>query len=90
MSLTPVPSNAQLHYAPEDHSWYSVDQTIPLFARGVQNVGQFQIPPNNNIQITNDASGNPLFIYYYMNSTLVATISCAYDVNNFFSGATQY
>ena len=33
MSLEPLQHDAQLHYAPKDHSWVTVDDTVPFFAQ---------------------------------------------------------
>jgi hypothetical protein len=79
MSLVPVPSNAQLRYKPEDHSFVEVTSAIPLYAQAVIPVNTWQIPLHNNIAITNDGNGNPIQYDYSLNGTVVATLSCTFD-----------
>ena len=89
MSLDPLPSNAQLHYKPADHSWVEVDVSIPYYAQAIIPVNTWKIPPHNNIAVTNDGNGNPLQYDYSLNGTLVATLSCTYDGNNYLTNIQQ-
>lgn len=83
MNLTPLPSNAQLHYEPADHSWVSVDDSIPFYARASYPVNQFAIPPFDNISLSNNMAGNPLSAVYSKASTVVATLVFDYDGSDF-------
>lgn len=89
MSLNPLPANAQLYYEPADHSWVSVDDTIPYYAQATIPVNTWQIPPYNNVTITNDANGNPIQYVYSLSGTTVATLSCTYDGNNYLTNIQQ-
>lgn len=87
MSLSPVPANAQLHYAPKDHSWVSVNDTGDFFAQVVSPVNQFQIPPFDEIALTNTTAGNPASAFYLKDSVNVATLVFTYDVDDFLINA---
>jgi hypothetical protein len=89
MSLSPVPSNAQLRYKPADHSWVSASSAGDFFAQAVLPVNTWSIPLHNNIAITNDANGNPIQYDYSLNGTLVATLSCTYDGNDYLTNIQQ-
>jgi hypothetical protein len=89
MSLSPVPSNAQLRYKPADHSWMSASSAGDFFAQAVSPVNQFQIPLHNNIAITNDENGNPIQYNYSLNGTIVATLSCTFDGNDYLTNIQQ-
>ena len=86
-NLSPVPANAQLHYAPKDHSWVTVDDTVPFFAQAVFPVNQFAIPSFDNIALTNSTAGNPLSAVYSKNSSTVATLVFDYDGSDFMTNA---
>jgi hypothetical protein len=83
MSLEPLQHDAQLHYAPKDHSWVTVDPTKPFYAQATLPVNQFAIPPFDNIAISNDTAGNPLSAVYSKNSSAVATLVFDYDGSEF-------
>jgi hypothetical protein len=89
MSLSPVPSNAQLHYKPADHSWVSASSAGDYFAQVVLPVNTWSIPPFDNIAITNDGDGNPIQYDYSKNSTVVATLSCTYDGSGYLTNIQQ-
>ena len=79
MAITPLPSNAQLHYKPADHSWVEVDGSIPFYAQAVSPVNQFQIPPYNRVEYTNNGDGNPTTIVYKKDGNVVAQLDLTYD-----------
>jgi hypothetical protein len=87
MSLSPVPSNAQLHYAPKDHSWMSASSAGDFFAQATFPVNQFAIPPYDEIAITNTVAGNPLSAVYLKQSSTVATLVFTYDGSDFMTNA---
>jgi hypothetical protein len=86
-NLTPLPANSQLHYKPSDHSWVSVDDSIPFYAQASYPVNQFAIPPFDNIALTNNGDGNPLTAVYSKNSTTVATLTFTYDGSGYLTNA---
>jgi hypothetical protein len=89
MSFQYLPLSAHLTAAPKDHSWVEVDSSLPLFAQVTYQTGTWQIPEFNNIAITNDGNGNPLQYDYSKNGTIVATLSCTYDGNNYLTNIQQ-
>lgn len=89
MSISVVPLIARFTAAPKDHSWYSVDETVPFFAQATLPVNTWKIPPYDNIAITNDGNGNPIQYNYSKNSTIVATLSCTYDGNGYLTNIQQ-
>ena len=89
MSLDPLPANAQLHYEPADHSYVTVDGAVPFYAQATHSVNTWKIPPYDNIAITNDGNGNPTKYDYSLSGTLVATLSCTYDGNNYLTNIQQ-
>jgi hypothetical protein len=86
-NLSPVPSNAQLHYAPKDHSWVAANDSGDFFAQATFPVNQFAIPPFDNIALTNSTAGNPLSAVYSKNSSTVATLVFDYDGSDFMTNA---
>jgi hypothetical protein len=81
MSLDPLPANAQLHYEPADHSYVTVDGTVPFYAQATLPVNQFAIPPFKYVALTNDDNGDPTYIAFKdtgPNGTTVAALSCTY------------
>jgi hypothetical protein len=86
-NLTPLPANAQLRHKPADHSWVSVDETVPFFAQATFPVNQFAIPPYNEIALTNSTAGNPVSAVYLKDSTTVATLVFTYDGDDFMTNA---
>ena len=81
--MQPIPSNAQLKYAPKDHSWVEAISSVPFYAQATYPVNQFAIPPYDEIQLTNDGSGNPTVAAYLKESVLVATLTFTYDGNSY-------
>lgn len=87
--FTYLPLSAHETVAPRDHSFVEVDSSLPLFAQLTYQTGTWQIPPFDNIAITNDGSGNPLLYNYSKNGTTVATLSCTYDSSNYLTNIQQ-
>jgi hypothetical protein len=87
MSLSPVPSNAQLRYKPADHSWMSASSAGDFFAQATLPLNQFAIPPFDEIAVTNTTAGNPSSAFYLKNSVTVATLVFTYDGNDFMTNA---
>lgn len=89
MSFTFLPLSAHQVAAPKDHTFVEVDSYLPLFAQVTHQTGSWQIPPYDNIAITNDGSGNPLQYDYSNSGTIVATLSCTYDGSNYLTNIQQ-
>jgi hypothetical protein len=89
MSLVILPLSAHETVAPRDHSWVQADENTPLFGQVTYQLGTWQIPPYNNIAITNDGNGNPIQYDYSLNGTIVATLSCTYDGNDYLTNIQQ-
>jgi hypothetical protein len=89
MSLVILPLSAHETAAPRDHSWLQADQNIPLYAQVTYQTGSWRIPLFDNITITNDGNGNPIQYDYSLSGTIVATLSCTYDSNNYLTNIQQ-
>jgi hypothetical protein len=84
MSISIVPLSAHLTAAPKDHSWVSVDDTVPFFAQASYSINQFAIPPYKFVALTNDENGKPTYIEFKdtgPDGTVVAALSCTYSGN---------
>ena len=88
MSLDPLPANAQLHYEPADHSYVTVDGTVPFYAQATLPVNQFAIPPYDEISLTNNTDGNPTVALYKKQNVVVATMNFTYDGNGYLTNVT--
>jgi hypothetical protein len=64
-------------------------QTVNTNLSNLLNYNNFIIPPFNNIAVTNDGNGNPRQYDYSLNGTIVATLSCTYDGNNYLTNIRQ-
>ena len=89
MSIEFISLSAHETASPKDHSWVQADNNLPLFAQVTQQLGTWQIPPFNNIAVTNDGNGNPIQYDYSLNGTIVATLSCTYDGSNYLTNIQQ-
>jgi hypothetical protein len=86
-NLSPLPSNAQLHYKPADHSWVNANSAGDFFAQAVYPVNQFAIPPFDEITVINTTAGNPSSAVYLKNNVTVATLVFTYDGSDYMTNA---